>query len=349
MFRFYFPADDGAHIPNSLVDFQAWFEAQARGSALLGPAAWIVQTFIRLQARGLPCELVSQWPKSGIVISHRDHLPESWEQRSELFVVCCLADRAYPHACANLHILQNPYQAVRLGPFLYVPHWPQPGLKPRDPLRGDRFENLAFFGEIDNLTPELRGPEFASWCRQEGMNFSIPSRDAWADYGSVDAVIAVRRFTKEWVAFDKPATKLFNAWLAGVVPILGREAAYAAEGRLGENCVVVPDLAALKARLIALRQGFESVSKMLAAGEKAAKLRSHEAVTDHWCRALTIRIQPAADRRSRLGFRIPGFADFSVRLKAGLAWRGHLLKHRQPPAALLRGASKSADRVPGST
>ena len=330
MFKFYFPDESTGRLPDDPSEFAQWFQGLARTSTLLGPAAWTVQTYLYVRQRGLNCELTADWPDEGIVIAHRDHLPDEWAQRPQRYVACCLADRMLPHPCANLHILQNPYQFVRLGAYAYVPHWPQPGLQARGPGRGDRMRSLAFFGEVQNLAPELRGPEFAAWCQQQGLQFTIPPREAWADYRAVDAVIAVRQFSNQWGAFDKPATKLFNAWLAGVVPILGMESAYAAEGQHRRNCCVVPDLAALKALLTELRDDARLLKALLAAGTLAAQARGIAAVTDHWVNLLTQQVEPAARRRLRFGHLLNAPADGWSRLKAGLAWRGHLLHHHNP-------------------
>ena len=330
MFTFYFPRDDDLPLPGNVADFTVWFEERSRGAAKLGPAAWILQTFLQLQARGAPCTLTHAWPERGTVIAHRDQLPDDWPQRADRYVVCCLADKDLPHPCANIHILQNPYQRVRLGAHLYLPHWPQPGLVPRDRRRGVLFEHIAFFGEPDNLAPELREPSFAAWCGAHGLRFTIPARDAWACYTDVDAVIAVRRFSTEWVAYDKPATKLFNAWLAGVVPILGKEAAYAAEGLHGDNCLVVSDLPTLKARLLELRVEPARVEAILRTGARAAQKRSHSAVAELWMQALSQTIAPRARRWQQLGGAFARPATGWARVKAGLAWRDLLLAHRLP-------------------
>lgn len=330
MFKFYFPDTATGCLPDDPHEFSKWFQSLARTANLLGPAAWIVQTYLYVRQRGLNCELTTIWPDDGIVIAHRDHLPVSWAQLPQRYVICCLADRTLPHPYANFHILQNPYQFVRLGTYAYMPHWPQPGLQVRDPERGNHVHRLAFFGEVQNLAPELRGPEFSAWCQQQRLLFVIPKREAWADYRGVDVSIAVRQFSNDWGAFEKPATKLFNAWLAGVFPIVGMESAYSVEGQHLRNCCVVPDVVALKTLLIELRDNATLLNSLLAAGKLAAKARGVEALTDQWVDLLTQKIQPIALRRRQFGRHFNAPADGWSRLKAGLAWRGYLLHHRTP-------------------
>jgi len=332
LFSFYFPPADGTAMPSSAREFTAWFATQARGSSLLGPAAWVVQTYLQMKRLGLPCELVSKWPGRGIVLAHRDHLPEAWPMQADLYVVCCLADRTLPHASANLHVLQNPFQRVRLGAHVYVPHWPQPGLQARQPERGAQATNLAFFGEADNLAPELRTPEFTAWCTSQGLNFRIPPRDHWADYRDVDVAIAVRRFSASWTAPEKPATKLFNAWLGGVVPVVGKEAAYAHHGQHGQDCLIVSDGPAMKALLLRLHQDRAFLLQLQAGGASRALGFSHEATARHWAELLTTGVLPAAERRKKRSTLAMVPSKLMARLKSGLAWRGHLLSNLSPSA-----------------
>jgi hypothetical protein len=53
----------------------------------------------------------------------------------------------------------NRGDARRWYPSVYMPHWPQAGLLPRDTGRGDAWENSAFFGDPGSLAGEMRGPE----------------------------------------------------------------------------------------------------------------------------------------------------------------------------------------------
>jgi hypothetical protein len=74
-----------------------------------------------------------------------------------------------------------------------MPQWPQPGLLPRDPNRGDRFEIAAFFGYEHNLASELRNPLWTAQLRDLGLSWHSVPRHEWHDYRHVDVVIAVRK------------------------------------------------------------------------------------------------------------------------------------------------------------
>src|SRR5262249_29736407 len=108
----------------------------------------------------------------------------------------------------------------------FVPLWPQPGLLPRDPARGERVETVAYFGREGALPPWFREPLFVNELAQCGVRFEI-RHDAWHDYREVDLVLAYRLETPSMLEV-KPATKLYNAWLAGVPALLGEEPAYRA-------------------------------------------------------------------------------------------------------------------------
>lgn len=198
-----------------------------------GVFAWTLQTYLRLKADGFPCELVGTIPTEGVIIAHRDSVPCSWKPTAKQLFVCIQADRSR-HPWAHFHIVHNPQgllsqQSYRIESSYYIPHWaPQPGLIPRDPARGDRFENIAFFGHERNLDPQLKDPSWQAQLAEMGLTWRVVDRDRWNDYSDVDAVIAVRSFSEQ--DFDtKPALKLYNAWHAGVPAILGCESAFRAE------------------------------------------------------------------------------------------------------------------------
>lgn len=213
----------------------------------VGIYAWTVQTCLRLKAAGISCELTSNFPQDGVVFVHRNILANKQirpDCRLNLILVC-LKGELLPFRAALLHIVQNPLEASRSSYF--IPHWPQPGLVPRHAGRGACLENVAFMGHRDNLAPELATPAWEQaladlglvwqprlshhhWSRLEGMH------PQWHDYSEVDVVVAVRSFRhqnrqRRQNYRNKPATKLYNTWLAGVPAILGQESAFQAERR----------------------------------------------------------------------------------------------------------------------
>jgi hypothetical protein len=221
---FYLPKRDWPQsLPSSPDEYWAGF-----GKGLTsGVYAWTLQTFLQLKRAEIDCELVSEFPDEGIVLGHRRSLPSVFRPPARLLLVCLKADYDW-HPYAQIHVVLNPKETKTHRKTFYMPHWPQPGLVPRDLARGDRFENIAYIGAIENLAPELRD---ASWEKQVagmGMKWLLPAQDRWNDFSNIDAIVAVRSFDGKVYGW-KPATKLYNAWHAGVPAILGREAAYEAE------------------------------------------------------------------------------------------------------------------------
>ena len=192
-----------------------------------GVYSWTLQTYLRLKADGFPCELTQTLPSEGIVLAHRGFLPFNLRPSSRLLIVCLKADYEQ-HPYAQLHIVQNPAETKTIRDSYYMPHWSQPGLISRDEARGDQFENVAYFGLEKNIATELQSPSWQEQLDVLGLRWYVVSRDRWHDYSNIDAIVAVRSFNSQDHT-SKPATKLYNAWNAGVPAILGCESAYIAE------------------------------------------------------------------------------------------------------------------------
>jgi hypothetical protein len=223
---FYYPPGIGdGDVPES----QGVFARHRPGNYI-----WTVKTFGYLSKMGFPCRLADQLPDEGIIVTHRQFFTNDMIPNRRQLFVCVVAD-FQRHPLAQLHIVQNPRdplltRARSAWPATFMPHWPETGLIPRDPARGETFVNISYFGLPERLAPQLRSPQFATRLREHGFNFRIVSRDRWNDYGDTDAVLAVRSFAPvSWHKF--PPTKLYNCWIAGVPGLLGGESAYQAERR----------------------------------------------------------------------------------------------------------------------
>lgn len=204
-----------------------------KGGKSASAQAWIFQTWAELGTL-VDTALVTELPSSGAIITLSNLLPENFRASQDQFIAAVVAD-FLPHPGAQLQIVQNAAHARRLPGSVFMPHWPQPNLVTRDPLRGERFETAAFFGDPSNLPPELADPGFASLLRSEtGVRFEIRGSDRWHDYSDIDLVFAIRDFSPAR-HLHKPATKLYNAWLAGTPVIGGGDSAFAAEAQAGSD------------------------------------------------------------------------------------------------------------------
>jgi hypothetical protein len=237
----------------------------------LGIYAWTVQTYLQLTATGIACQLTRELPQEGIVLCHSNVLrPVDWSAQTqqnlqwaaspERFLICIKAEAALS-AIAPMHIVQNPAEASPLANRYFIPHWPQPQLLKRSHSRGDRFENLAFLGHDNSLAAELKSPDWQNALAERGLCWQVVANTnhwnqyhnlstRWNDYRDIDAIVAVRSFD-DWQQrlsqnfSDKPATKLYNAWLSKVIPILGPESAYRQTGERGQDYLEVTSFTSL--------------------------------------------------------------------------------------------------------
>lgn len=261
----------------------------------LGIYAWTLQTYLRLKADNFPCKLVNKIPEKGIVIVHRKSLDLHQlkiKSRKNILLVCIKSD-AKPYPSAQIQIVQNPVEASIFHQNYYIPHWTQPGLIPRDPQRGDCFKHIAFFGHKNNLVSELLKPEWQvqlkrlnlNWCPIINQNHWTDYRqidNRWNDYRQIDAIVAIRSFGKSKIYSNKPATKLYNSWLAGVPAILGYESAYWAEGKPNFNYLEVTSLDELILALQQLKESPKLRKTLIENGKIRAKEIHPDKITQKW-------------------------------------------------------------------
>jgi hypothetical protein len=326
--KFFIPyQDDGIkRLPDRYEDFWTWL-IEDEHVVGRGKYTWTLQTFLSVREAGYPCELVQELPDSGIVVSHRDFLPVFMRPRANMFLVCIKADRN-PHSWADFHVVQNERDPLRVSAAdsarsAAVPFWPQPSLRPRDPARGARVENVAYFGRPLNLVEELLHPDWAALMRADGCNWLVPPRSAWHDYREIDVTVAVRTFDTRSLAHDpvrnvdsKPASKLINSWIAGVPAVLGREPAFQCLRRSPLDYIEVDSMQDLRAAIKSLRDNPDRYREMVEHGLKRGAEFSPRAVTDHWIQLLN---RDIADRHTawtrqswpqRLGARYWRFARY---------------------------------------
>jgi len=193
-------------------------------------ATWLLQTFLQLKRRGLNVHLVDRLVPDRICVSG------IWQigRRSLLglsYNVVVQADCCRPPVADHV-VVQNPTGVLNDRDHL-IYHWPQPGLIARNPDSGNRVENVVYRGGMVNLWEPLQEQGFAQRLSALGVQFvfdddSLQNLDRyrlWQQYSDADLVLALRDLTV-YDARIKPATKLCNAWLAGVPAILGPESAY---------------------------------------------------------------------------------------------------------------------------
>ena len=289
-----------------------------------GVHVWVCQTYLRLKRAGHPVLLAAKAPRAGIVVAHADHVPALLRQRSwrsPLTVVAARADRPrQPYA--DVEVVQNAGSATAPH-VIHLQHWPQPGLVARDPGRGDAVRTVAFKGTVGEMTPEFATPAWADGLRGRGIEWQCDAvawggnaaayRTSWNDYGAVDVIVAMRKDLSH-LHMKKPASKLINAWLAGVPAILGPEQAYRELRRSELDYIEVASAGEAAAALARLASEPALYRAMVENGLRRGEEVRAEACTAAWARLLFETV-PArrAPGLARLGWR-------SLRCRAA-AWR----------------------------
>lgn len=264
-----------------------------------GIYCWVLQTYLHLKADNFPCELIGKMPAEGIVLAHRDSLPDSLNKPGPKLLIICLQAERDPHPYTQLQVVQNPrllhIQSKLLWQNYFIPLWRQPGLIPRDAARGDRFENIAYFGHERNLAPELKEPSWHKQLEELGLRFEIVDRLRWNDFRNVDATLAVRTFDdKDYTS--KPATKLYNSWHAGVPAILGCETSFQSERQSELDYIEIKSLNDALAALKRLRDDKTFRNAMVENGWRRAEKTKPEQLVKQWRSLITDVAVPAYER-----------------------------------------------------
>jgi len=256
-----------------------------------GVYCWTLQTYFHLKTSGVECQLVSSIPTSGIIIAHRGCLDEKFRPNREQLLVCMQADWSR-HPYAQVHIVQNANQQLDKytsmldryflpGKRYFVRLWPQAGIIPRNLSRARTIKHIAYMGRSLNLADELKSKDWQTFLDSHSIKWSLVEQpDKWADYSSIDATLSIRSFKDSRYHF-KPATKLYNSWIAGVIPICGPESAYISEKKNKHDCLIVHSYEELKTELARIIHSQELEMYFKASVERASDI-SNSSITNDW-------------------------------------------------------------------
>lgn len=240
-------------------DVEPWRYANGFGHSFL-------EMFVRLRDAGYPVSIGRKAPKSAscLVVS----LSEASGWRGAVNPVFRLKLALQALRCPNVAVIRNdlPLEVASPRPFsieimpssaaihdarcqVALPLLPQRGLIPRSEDRGARLETIVLKARAENVPAYAMDAGFIAELRSLGLELAIHTQkdtpNRWHDFSDVDAVLCTRAES----VFDvgdttyrrKPATKLINAWVAGVIPIIAGEASYLAELALEPKSAVQAD------------------------------------------------------------------------------------------------------------
>ena len=251
--------------------------------------AWVVQTVLVLREAGLDVTVAASACPDSINFSLANQLREL-ERSTNFFMVSMDADQLRAR-WANVALVQNMTQAGRRA--FWIPHWPQPGLIPRDPARTS-FERVGFFGLERNL---YRGKDW--WdqlCARCGMEFNLQPRECWHDYHDVDIALGIRDLQGRRHD-EKPPTKLFNAWLAGCAFIAGNDSAYSQVGLRGRDFLYAKSEREVMACLESLSGSPSKGQELVSQGRSRLQaIGSRENTRDRWIQLLERELVPLYQR-----------------------------------------------------
>jgi hypothetical protein len=272
-------------------DVVRWRDARALSAADVdlqqarfrsGIDVWIVQSYLLLREalveRGYRVEFGSHYPRNAIGIAHWDDLNAYFNGAHRARLIGVRADRSPLYCCERVVVQNDCLQ--RETAERYVPHWPQPGLVARDAARGTRVATLAYFGRLARLPGWLRGSAFRSRLAARNVELRL-SEAAWNDYHDVDVAIASRAEGASMLEL-KPATKLTNAWLAGVPALLNDEPAFRALHRTPLDCTLIAGADDALAAIARLQSEPQTYAAMVDNGRMRAQPYTRDAVAQRW-------------------------------------------------------------------
>ena len=299
-----------------------------------GEYNWILQPYLRLRASGYPVTFAADLPEQGIAVfsSKQRRLLAARHARTQLTLVGTRQDLGEA-LIADFEVVQNRHSASGARRY-FIPHFPQPALIARDPARGDRIETLAYKGLSGNLHPEFhdsawreflaaRGLRWVTDAVQESQSSDDKNKLAWNDYREVDLVLAARPRSRNALGRSdlhprKPATKLYNAWRAGVPALLGPELAYRELRESPLDYLEIANRLEAQTAVQRLLDGRALYRSMIEQGNARAPGFSVEEITRQWATLLFETLPSLLDARH-------------VR-----RWRGRSLRLKQTSRRLAR-------------
>lgn len=280
-----------------------------------GKYSWTLQTFHRLKALGLAVHLSHDLNPGCVNLAHGNKLREL-EKRWDCFTISLQGD--YPHyPLANYHIVQN--AAQEWGNASYIPFWPQTGQTPRDSSRHG-VRTVAYQGRI--IFTDLNAEKLNADLNPLGIEFI--ALDDWRDLSGIDVLVGIRHYGKKQYK-RKPASKLINAWHAGIPFIGGWDSAYYQIGTPDREYLRVASHNELVEAILRLKNDTQLYEKLVSAGAEHAEKYTPETIAQKWVELLegTVSKKYAAWRcrpmRARLLFASKSLKyNFLSFVKAGL-------------------------------
>lgn len=185
---------------------------------------------------------------------------------------------------------------------VWVPMLPNRGLIARRASRGTDLAVVALKAYSFNV-PAWVDEYFMA--RLAALDFELrvdtEVNGRWRDFASVDVVLCAHDDSTLEDERRKPATKLINAWRAGVIPVCGPYSAYAELGRDGETMLVCDGSAeGFIEALTALRSRPAVTSRIRSNLAEQTNLYAPDRIVELWWKAF-LEAAPATRRQLAVG------------------------------------------------
>jgi hypothetical protein len=273
-------------------------------------------------------------------VAHWDELHRPRWRAPLSYLIGVRADRP-PVLAADKVVRQNTLSPDDAGTIGIAP-WPQPGMKPRRPERGDMVKRVGYFGRMAQAPSFFSDPAFRAELAALGLEF-VPSEHDWQDYSEIDVVIAFRTAPPSLLR-HKPVSKVSNAWLAGAPAIVGPEPAYLQLRQSEHDMRVANDAPGVIAELARLVNDRAFYAAMRARAAERAQEFDVPALRARWVAFFRERVAPAfAQWRARDASAARRYAWYvEAMLAERIAAKRYRAKIRREQAAMGSHASAEA-------
>jgi glycosyltransferase involved in cell wall biosynthesis len=174
-----------------------------------------------------------------------------------------------------------------------IPPLSQRGLIARDPSRGDSISCVCLKSNPESAPEQLLDSDMRNRLAELGIELDVDSPrkvdgsdQRWHDFSRVDVAICARRDAQS--SIFKPATKLLNAWAAGVIPLAAREPAYLEIGTDRRDVIFFDDIEEIPDILRELQSDPELRQRLRAGvAEAAAAQLGVDDLVDVWWEQLS--------------------------------------------------------------
>jgi hypothetical protein len=151
---------------------------------------------------------------------------------------------------------------------------------------------LSYKGADSHLHDSLKSDQWYNFIRQNDLQWRSDSLEwkghdhfhsqlPWTDYSDVDVVIALRSDLSHHYP-RKPASKLINAWMAGVPAILGPEIAFRELRESELDYIEVDSLEGVMKGVKRLKENENLYMNMVRNGKKRAKKFTRKKICKYW-------------------------------------------------------------------